>query len=65
VSTLTDDQRSPVILDDVAGADLFRVKAQHQTGVPSIVMSKVTDLHIHSSYDIPDTDKATVDNASI
>jgi polygalacturonase len=39
-----EDARPPFILEDVVGADLFHVKAEHAAGVPTVVLKNVRDL---------------------
>ncbi len=44
--TLTDDARPPFALDDVEGAEFYRVKAQHIVGTPVFAVKNSSDLTI-------------------
>ena len=52
--TLSDDARPPFVLDDVAGAEFFRVKADRAAGVPTFVTKNSSDLTMRMVDGTPD-----------
>jgi polygalacturonase len=54
VSYMKEDLRPAFVLDDVKGADFFRVKAQHAPDVPTFSLTNVEDFSIRQSS-LPDT----------
>ena len=63
--TLTEDQRPAFVLDDVAGADLDRVKAVHAPGAPTLALANVTDLRVRQTGDVPDGQKDRVEAGAL
>ena len=63
--TLAEDQRPAFVLDDVAGADMDRVKAPHAAGVPTLSLSNVTDLRVRQTGDVPDGPKDRVEQGTL
>lgn len=54
VGYMTEDQRPAFVLNDVKNTDFYRVKAQHETDVPTFVLKDVKDFSTHQCG-IPDT----------
>ena len=52
--TLTDDARPPIALDDVEGAEFFRIKSNRAAGVPVFAVKKSSDLTIRMVDGIAD-----------
>jgi polygalacturonase len=50
-----EDLRPAFVLNDVKGADFFRVKAQHAPDVPTFTLLNVENFNIHQSASLPDT----------
>ena len=44
--TLTDDARPPIALDDVEGAEFFRIKSDRTAGTPVFAVKKSSDLTV-------------------
>ena len=63
--TLADDQRPALVLDDVAGADLDRVKSVHAPGVPTLALTDVTGLRVRESDNVPDGQKDRVEQGTL
>jgi len=61
VSYLKPDQRPAFLLESVTNADFFRVKAQHEAGVPVFSLKSVTDFLVQLSPGVADTKLKTVD----
>jgi polygalacturonase len=57
VTPIKPDQRPPFLLNDVKGADFYRVKAPHGEGIPSIVLKGVEQLSVSQCPGLPDTRK--------
>jgi hypothetical protein len=55
VGYLKDDTRPAFVLNDVNGADFFRVRAQHATGAQTFVLNNVTDFSAQQCPSLPDT----------
>jgi hypothetical protein len=55
VSYLKEEARPAFLLNDVKGADFFRVRAQRATGVPTFVLNNVTDFSAQQCGPVPDT----------
>lgn len=63
--TLAEDQRPAFALEDVAGADLDRVKAAHAPDVPTLALANVTDLRVRQTGDVPDGRKDRVEAGTL
>ena len=50
-----DDERPAFVLDDVTGADFFRVRAQRDSAAPTFALKQVKDFSVSQSRVIPDT----------
>jgi polygalacturonase len=50
-----EDMRPAFVLQDVKGADFFRVRAQHSAAMPTFALKQVTDFSISQSRMVPDT----------
>ncbi|HYJ46158.1 MAG TPA: glycoside hydrolase family 28 protein, partial [Pyrinomonadaceae bacterium] len=55
VSYLKDDARPAFILEDVKGADFFRIKARKAEGEPVFMLRNVTDFSVQQSHPVSDT----------
>jgi polygalacturonase len=55
VSYLTDELRPAFVLDDVQGADFFRIKAQKAQNTPTFVLKNVADFSVMQSRPVADT----------
>jgi polygalacturonase len=55
VSYLNEDLRPAFVLEDVKGADLFRVKAQKAEGAFVFLLKNVTDFSVQQSRPVSDT----------
>jgi hypothetical protein len=55
VSYLKEDQRPAFVLEDVKGADFFRVKAQKTEGVPTFSLKNILDFSVQQSRPVSDT----------
>ncbi len=55
VSYLQVDQRPPLVLNDVQGADFINVKAQHHPGVAVFALQDVANFSAYQCRDVPDT----------
>jgi polygalacturonase len=62
ISYIEEDQRPPFVLDNVIGADFFRIRAQKVADAPSFVLKKVEDFNVQQSRGIPDTHKAKAED---
>ena len=60
ITFMEDDFRPPFILDDVKGADLFRISAQKVEGSPTFILRNVSDLKIDQVKGVKST---TIKNA--
>jgi len=54
-----DEARPAVVLTDVQGADLDRVKTRSAAGVPTLVLNDVKDFSVFRSKPVPDTELQT------
>ena len=54
---LKEDLRPCVFLQDVAGADFDHLTAAHAAGSPIFVFKGVTELNIHQSIGLPDSQR--------
>lgn len=55
VSYVKEDLRPPFVLNDVKGADFFRLKAQHASGLPTFILSQVEDFSVQQSAPLENT----------
>jgi hypothetical protein len=60
-----EDQRPAFVLDDVQGADFFRIKVSRTAGVPVFSLHDVSDLDVHMCAGVPDTQLAKVDQKTL
>jgi hypothetical protein len=61
----TEDQRPEFVLDDVQGADFFRIKGSRAAGVPVFALNNVSDFDVHMCAGVPDTQLAKVDQKTL
>jgi len=55
VSYLKDDARPAFVLNDVKGADFYRLRAQHGADVPTFVLKAVESFNLQQSRPLADT----------
>jgi polygalacturonase len=55
-----EDQRPLFVLDDVQGADFFRIQGSRAAGAPVFAMHDVSDFDVHMCAGVPDTHLAKV-----
>ncbi|HUJ30908.1 MAG TPA: glycoside hydrolase family 28 protein [Candidatus Acidoferrum sp.] len=55
IEALAPDARPAFLLDDVHSADLLRMRAPQQSGVPTFALKSVGDFHLYLSRPLPDT----------
>jgi polygalacturonase len=55
-----EDQRPAFVLDDVQGADFFRIQGSRTAGVPVFALHDVSDFDVHLCAGVPDTQLAKV-----
>jgi hypothetical protein len=60
-----EDQRPAFVLDDVEGADFFRIKGSRTAGVPVFALNNVSDFDVHMCAGVPDTQLAKVDKRTL
>jgi polygalacturonase len=60
-----EDQRPEFVLDDVQGADFFRIKGSRTAGVPVFALNNVSDFDVHMCAGVPDTQLAKVDKKTL
>jgi hypothetical protein len=60
-----EDQRPEFVLDDVQGADFFRIKGSRAPGVPVFALHDVSYFDVHMCAGVPDTQLAKVDQKTL
>ncbi len=65
IASLNPDARPVFALQQVKGADFFRVKAQRAANVPMFALKQVEDLSIAQSRPVPDTQVDHVDDKKL
>jgi polygalacturonase len=60
-----EDQRPLFVLDDVEGADFFRIKGSRAAGVPVFALHDVSDFDVHMCAGVPDTQLAKADKRTL
>ena len=60
-----EDQRPVFVLDDVQGADFFRIKTSHTAGVPVFALHNVSDFDVHMCAGVPDAQLAKVEHKTL
>ena len=55
VAYLQEDARPVFVLQNVTGADFFRVKAQHAPSASMFALKQVQDFNVAQSRPVPDT----------
>jgi len=56
ISSLNQDARPAFVLDDIQGADFFRIRTPGAKGVPRFALNNVDGFSLYRSQPIPDTD---------
>jgi hypothetical protein len=59
------DERPAFYLEDVEGADFFRIQAQRSGGAPEFVLRDVEDFAIRYSEPVPDTSIPRAENVTL
>ncbi len=54
IRTAQDDQRPAFYLDQVEGADFYRIRTPRVAGVPEFVLNKVSDFSVHDCNGVAD-----------
>jgi polygalacturonase len=65
ITGLEPDARPTIVLNDVAGADFFRIKAPCASSVPLFAMSNVTDFGVDRTRSVADTVLERVDRQTL
>jgi len=60
-----DDLRPAFVLEDVNGADFFRIKTPQTAGVPEFALHKVSDFAVHMCDGVPDTQLKAAENETL
>jgi polygalacturonase len=60
-----EDQRPLFVLDDVQGADFFRIKGSRAAGAPVFAMQDVSDFDVHMCAGVADTQLAKVEQKTL
>jgi polygalacturonase len=60
-----EDQRPLFVLDDVQGADFFRIRGSRTAGVPVFALHNVADFDVHMCAGVPDTQLAKIDKKTL
>jgi polygalacturonase len=60
-----EDQRPVFMLEDVQGADFFRIKTSHTAGVPVFALHNVSDFDVHMCAGVPDAQLAKVEQKTL
>jgi hypothetical protein len=60
-----EDQRPAFVLDDVQGADFFRIRGSRTNGVPVFALHDVSDFDVHMCASVPDTQLAKVERKTL
>ena len=60
-----EDQRPAFVLDDVEGADFFRIKTSHADGVPVFALHNVSDFDVHLCARVADARLAKVEQKTL
>jgi polygalacturonase len=60
-----DDLRPAFVLEDVEGADFFRIKVPQTAGVPAFALHKVSGFAVHMCDGVPDTQLKAVENETL
>ena len=65
IRTAKEDQRPAFVLDDVQGADFFRIQVPQVEGVPEFALHHVSDFSVHMCDGVPDTQLKSVENKKL
>jgi hypothetical protein len=60
-----EEQRPAFVLDDVQGADFFRIKGSRTAGVPVFSLHDVSDFAVHMCAGAPDAQLAKVEQKTL
>src|SRR6266542_393574 len=55
VSYLREDARPPFVMNDIKGAEFYRLRAQHAVDLPTFVLKNVENFNLQQSWPLPDT----------
>lgn len=56
IKAAREDDRPAFVLDDVEGADFFRIKTPQTAGAPVFALHNVDDLSVHMCSGVKDTE---------
>jgi hypothetical protein len=59
------DLRPAFVLNDVQGADFFRIKTPHVENVPMFVLDDVSEFSVARARPVPDTQLDRVDHKTL
>jgi polygalacturonase len=65
IKTEQEDLRPAFVLDDVAGADFFRIKTPRTAGVPVFALHNVSDFDVQKCAGVADVQLAKVDQKTL
>jgi polygalacturonase len=65
IKNMKEDERPAFILEDVEGADFFRVKVPHASDVPTFSLNNVTGFDVHMCPGVPDTQLSKVEKKTL
>jgi polygalacturonase len=65
LSYLKEDARPAFVMNDVNGVDLFRLRAQHGAGMPTLTLQDVADFSLHQSWPMADMRLEKVDRKKL
>jgi polygalacturonase len=65
IASLKQDARPSFVLQDVQGADFFRVRTPHTTGVPTFALNNVYDFSAYRCQHVPDTQLELADRKKL
>jgi hypothetical protein len=65
LSYARDDVRPPFVIENVVGADLVNIQAEHVSTVPVFVLRQVMNFKSRFVDGVADIDKPLIDQASI
>jgi polygalacturonase len=60
-----EDQRPAFVLDDVQGADFFRIQGSRTAGAPVFALHDVSDFDVHMCAGVPDTQLPKVERKTL
>ena len=65
LSYAKEDVRPPLVIENVQGADLSNIKAEHRSDVPVLILRDVENLRAHRVQDVKDVVQGRVDEVKL